>query len=91
MVPETRRVLTLLLSGGRTQNRDLSFSVLAEIGRYIGQSFSPRSRYYVFTLGDPRPFLKDLTHVIREAVRRCLVSWHRRVHLPQPRRARARP
>jgi len=72
MIPETQRLLTLLRRRGRTQNRELSFSVLTESFEYIRQFFSPRSRYYVFTLSDPGPFLADAAFATRRAFYRFL-------------------
>jgi predicted ATP-grasp superfamily ATP-dependent carboligase len=77
MIPETRRVLTLVRQRGRTQNRALSFSVAGEVIEYIRQFFSPSTRYFVFTLRDPRPFFADLAFVMRNAVRRLAVLWRR--------------
>jgi hypothetical protein len=76
MIPETRRILTLLRCRGRTQNRELSFSVLGEVLECIRQFFSPRSRYFVFTLRDPGPFRADTAFVIRKAVR-LILGWLR--------------
>jgi predicted ATP-grasp superfamily ATP-dependent carboligase len=77
MLPETRRVLTLLRQRGRTQNRELSLPVLGEVLRYFGQFFSLRSRYYVFTARDPVPFFADMVFVARKAARRCLKRQRR--------------
>src|SRR5271168_4023396 len=77
MIPETRRLLTLMRQRGRTQNRALSFSVTGEVIGYVRQFLSPRSRYFVFTFSDPRPFFADIGFVIRNAVRRFVVPWRR--------------
>lgn len=74
MFPETRRVLTLLRRRGRTHNRELSFSVVRESSEYLRQFFSPRTRYYVFTFRDPRPFFADVMFGIRRTIRRSLKS-----------------
>lgn len=60
IVPETKRLVRLWRSGGRTPNRELRFDVWAEAFRYLAQFVSPRSRYYVFTLRDPMPFVRDV-------------------------------
>ena len=72
MIPETRRILTLLRQHGRTQNRELSFSLFGEVLEYIRRFFSPKSRYFVFTFRDPGPFCADMAFVIRKAVSRIL-------------------
>jgi predicted ATP-grasp superfamily ATP-dependent carboligase len=77
MIPETRRLLTLMRQRGRTQNRALSFSVIGEAIEYIRQFFSPSSRYFVFTFRDPRPFFADIGFAIRNAVRRIVMLWRR--------------
>jgi len=77
MIPETRRVLTLMRQRGRTQNRALSFSVAGEVIEYVRLFFSPSSRYFVFTFRDPRPFFADMAFVIRNAVCRVALLWHR--------------
>lgn len=77
MIPETRRLLTLMRQRGRTQNRALSFSVVGEVIEYVRQFFSPSSRYFVFTFRDPRPFFADMGFAIRNAVRRVMVLWRR--------------
>ena len=64
MMPETRRLLTLARQRGLTQNRELSLSVPGQAAEYVRQFFDPRSRYYVFTAGDPNPFLADLLFAI---------------------------
>src|SRR5271169_2450074 len=77
MIPETRRLLTLMRQRGRTQNRALSFSVVGEVIEYGRQFFSPNSRYFVFTFRDPRPFFADMGFAIRNAGRRIAALWHR--------------
>ena len=76
MLPETRRVMTLLRRRGRTQNRELRFPVPGQVLEYFRQFFSPRSRYYVFTFRDPVPFFADIGFMMRKAV--CLLLDSRR-------------
>jgi predicted ATP-grasp superfamily ATP-dependent carboligase len=76
MIPETRRLLTLMRQRGRTQNRALSFSVVGEVIEYFRQFFSPSSRYFVFTFRDPRPFFADMGFAVRNAGRRVAALWH---------------
>ncbi len=75
MIPETRRLLTLMHQRGRTQNRALSFSVVGEVIEYVRQFFSPSSRYFVFTFRDPRPFFADMCFAVRNAIRRIAMLW----------------
>jgi predicted ATP-grasp superfamily ATP-dependent carboligase len=76
MVPETRRVLTLLRRRGRTQNRELSISVTRQVFGYFAQFLSPNSRYYVLILRDPAPFIADMVFMVRRVVRRFLEFRH---------------
>lgn len=69
MIPETRRLFTILFRPDDIQNRDLIFSRSGEIGRFIGQFFDPRTRYYVFRWRDPAPFLADILAVLRKLLR----------------------
>lgn len=73
MMPETRRILTLLRCRGRLKNREVT-SVPGEIYEYVWQFFSPRSRYYVLTVRDPAPFFADMIFVIVRMLRRYLRS-----------------
>jgi len=79
MVPETRRILTLLIARGRTRNRALRFNAAGELFRYIAQFVGPKSRYYVFSVTDPGPFLADMTFVAWKFIRGCLRFRRRRV------------
>jgi predicted ATP-grasp superfamily ATP-dependent carboligase len=73
MMPETRRILTLLRCRGRLKNREVA-SVSGEICECLRQFLSPRSRYYVLTFRDPAPFLADMIFVIGRMWRRYLRS-----------------
>ena len=73
MMPETRRIMTLLRSRGRLKNREVA-SVSGEICEYFRQFFSLRTRYYVLTFRDPAPFLADLMFAIGRTWRRYLRS-----------------
>ena len=86
MLPETRRVLTLLRRGGRTQNREISLPVFGQVLQYFRQFFSLRSRYYVFVISDPVPFFADVAFTIRKAARLLLKGWRRsdRIAVPGP-------
>lgn len=69
MVPETRRLLTILFRPGDIQNRDLTFNRARETGRFIGQFLDPRTRYYVFRWRDPMPFVADMLVILRKLLR----------------------
>jgi predicted ATP-grasp superfamily ATP-dependent carboligase len=71
MVPETRRLFTILFRPGDIQNRDLTFNRARETGRFIGQFLDPRTRYYVFRWRDPMPFIADMLAILRKLLRRA--------------------
>ena len=68
MIPETKRIVLLLRNRGRTQNRELSFNLVAELRDYFLQYLSPRTRYFVFSLRDPRPFFVDMAFAGRKGL-----------------------
>jgi predicted ATP-grasp superfamily ATP-dependent carboligase len=70
MIPETRRLLRVLF--GRSAIADPVFAPrpLADLLSYGLGFIDPRTRYYVMSLRDPAPFLRDLLNVLAKAVRR---------------------
>jgi predicted ATP-grasp superfamily ATP-dependent carboligase len=65
MVPETRRVLTLLFNRKFIQQRDLALSGPRALLNYAMDFLRPGSCYYVFAWRDPRPFLADMLFILR--------------------------
>lgn len=70
MVPETKRLARILLSPGRISDPFFRRRPLTDLVAYLLSFFDPRARYYVFSLSDPRPWLRDMTQMFRKAVRR---------------------
>ena len=70
MVPETKRLARVLLSPSRISDPFFQRRPLADLTAYLLTFFDPRARYYVFSLSDPSPWLRDMTQMIRKAVRR---------------------
>ena len=70
MVPETKRLARILLKPERIDDPHFPRRPLAELGGYLAAFFDPRSRYYVFSARDPRPWLRDMGQIVRKAVRR---------------------
>lgn len=70
MVPETKRLLRVLLAPGRIADPFFIRRPLADLVGYLATFLDPRTRYYVFSLSDPRPFLRDLSGMLRKALRR---------------------
>lgn len=62
--PEIKRLLTLLFSPARIQNREFTFSRFREVAMFILWFIDPRTRYYVFSVTDPMPFLMDVVGMI---------------------------
>lgn len=69
MIPETKRLLTVLLRTGKIQDRTLKIRPWREIAWYLGLFFHPRSRYFVFSLRDPGPFFGDVWQSLRKLLR----------------------
>ncbi|MFM9853744.1 MAG: carboxylate--amine ligase [Sphingomonadaceae bacterium] len=69
MIPETRRLIRIV--AGRQAIADPYFKTRPwrDIVSYVMGFFDPNMRYYVFSWGDPKPFLVDLASVIRKALR----------------------
>lgn len=72
LIPETRRLLTVLLRRRRIQNTTLRFSPASEMAGYLGGFFSPRTRYYVLWWRDPWPAIADGLSVLGIAAGRAL-------------------
>jgi hypothetical protein len=66
MVPETRRLLRVLFAQRRIPDRSLRFSRVREAGAYL-RGFADRTRHYVWSWGDPGPFVVDTWFVMRRA------------------------
>ncbi len=68
MIPETRRLLTVVLRPKAIQDRTLRRRPLAGVLDYLFRFIDSRTRYYVFAPGDPGPFLADMGFVLRKAL-----------------------
>lgn len=71
-VPELKRLVRILTAQDLIQDRALRFSRLREAVAFLGRYLDPRTRYYVFAMGDPRPFVED----IRSALASRLLRRH---------------
>lgn len=65
MIPETRRLLAVVNPGQVVQDRSLRFNVGRELLDYVAGFVRPGMGYYVFSVGDPRPFLADMGFIAR--------------------------
>ena len=70
MVPELKRLFCILFTRDRIQNRELKFSSFSEIFSVLCIWLNPQSRYYVFSILDPKPFMADLMFMFRDKVLR---------------------
>jgi len=67
MLPETKRLLRILLAPHRIADKKLHFRPLPELGNYLLDFVRPGMRYYVFELKDPGPFFSDLWQMLKKA------------------------
>lgn len=74
MVPETRRLLTILFRASRIQDRQLRFHKATEIWAFFSGFVRPHNCYYVFSWRDPLPCIADLAFVLRKMIRTVLMS-----------------
>ena len=70
MVPETKRLARILLARGRIGDPFFVARPLMDLADYVLGFFDPRTRYYVLTLTDPRPWVRDMVQMLKKAVRR---------------------
>ena len=68
MIPETRRLLRLLLSPSRVADPAFNHRPFVELWRYLAGFFNLSTRYYVLDVRDPGPFFSDLKQVARKAL-----------------------
>lgn len=69
MVPETKRLVRLLLGPNRISDPFFHPRPMADLMTYILGFLDPRCRYYVFARSDSRPFLRDIGQMLRKALR----------------------
>jgi predicted ATP-grasp superfamily ATP-dependent carboligase len=67
---ELRRLYVLLFRPDRLQNRELQFNPLLEIARFLVRFIKFNTRYYLFSLRDPMPFVADTILKIGRLLRR---------------------
>lgn len=65
-VPEIKRLVRILFAPEAIQDRGLRFNRFVELARFVGWYLGPRTRYYVFSWRDPRPFVADLWFMLRK-------------------------
>lgn len=63
-IPETKRLLRLLFRPGAIGDPFFRYSRLGEVAAYFRYLLSPRTRFYIFSWNDPRPFLAETAALI---------------------------
>ena len=66
---ELKRLERIVLHPERIEDPMFEARPAAEVWRFGRDFFSPRSRYYLWSIDDPRPFWADLRNVVRNALR----------------------
>jgi len=74
LLPEMRRLLTILFRARTIQNKQLRFSRAAELWSFVSGFVRPRHCYYVFSWHDPLPCLMDLLCIAGKASRRAVAQ-----------------
>lgn len=69
MIPELKRLAVILFAPDRIRNKALRFSRARETLALLGGLLDPRRRYYLFTLSDPLPALRDGGHALAKGLR----------------------
>jgi predicted ATP-grasp superfamily ATP-dependent carboligase len=67
MLPETKRLLRILLMPHKIADKQLRFRPLPELLHYLLDFMRPGMRYYVFEAKDPRPFFSDVWQMMKKA------------------------
>jgi predicted ATP-grasp superfamily ATP-dependent carboligase len=72
MIPETKRLLRILLRPHQIADKQVRFRRLPELFGFCLDFLRPASRYYVFSLADPQPFFSDIGQGLRKALKAVL-------------------
>jgi predicted ATP-grasp superfamily ATP-dependent carboligase len=70
MIPETRRLFTLLFRRGVIADPFFKARPTEALLSYLGGFFDPKMRYFLFRWRDPGPFLADMRSLLFKLVRR---------------------
>jgi predicted ATP-grasp superfamily ATP-dependent carboligase len=65
MIPETKRLIRVLLQPNKIQDKQYINTPLKDLGRYLVAFIRPKSHYFVFQWEDPKPLLQDLWGIVR--------------------------
>ena len=64
MIPETKRLMRLLIRRSRVNERVAEYSRLQELRSYLADFVRPNMRYYVFDKDDTGPFYQDIRNMV---------------------------
>jgi len=67
---ELKRLLRIWLQADRIRDRRFVVRPLPELWRFVRDFFRPRVHYFVWSLDDPKPFVRDMQNVLRKVIRR---------------------
>lgn len=70
MIPETRRLLRLILKPNKVADPTFRYSKVKEIASYFINFANPATRYYLFCFSDMGPFFKDVINGFRKVFNR---------------------
>jgi predicted ATP-grasp superfamily ATP-dependent carboligase len=68
MIPEIRRLARLLLQPDQIQDPYYRYSRLREFSSFVFNFFRPGTRYYLFSVSDPGPFMADLKNIVAKTL-----------------------
>ena len=68
MIPEIRRLARLLFQSNQIQDPYYHYSRLREFLSFIFYFFRPGTRYYLFSIRDPGPFMADLKNIVAKVL-----------------------
>jgi predicted ATP-grasp superfamily ATP-dependent carboligase len=66
MFAESRRLIFVMLRGNRIRDPFYKNTPGRDLVHYVTSFFDWRSHYYVWSLDDPKPFLKDMVQAVRK-------------------------
>ena len=64
VVTEVKRLKRILLEPGQIRDRTFQVRPLREVLRFVGDFLRPSVRYYVWSLKDIKPFIRDVRNML---------------------------
>lgn len=66
MIPETKRLMKIFLNPNSIEDKNYEVTRWADLLTYITSFFRMHSRYFVFSITDPKPFLYDVLQALKK-------------------------